>query len=47
VTKKLAIKADHFSKSAAEKIKAKGGSTELVPPAKKPVRNKMKPQQKS
>lgn len=47
VTKKLSIRADHFSKSATEKIKAKGGSTELVPPAKKPVRNKMKPQQKS
>ena len=43
VTKKLIIKADHFSKSADEKIKAKGGSTELIPPPKKPVKNKMKP----
>ncbi len=43
VTKKLTVKADHFSKSAAEKITAKGGTTELIPPPKKPVRNKMKP----
>lgn len=41
--KKLTVKADHFSKSAAEKIEAKGGTIELVPPPKKPVRNKMKP----
>jgi large subunit ribosomal protein L15 len=43
VSKKLNIKANHFSKSADEKIKAKGGATELVLPPKKPVRNKMKP----
>ncbi|MBM3995575.1 MAG: 50S ribosomal protein L15 [Planctomycetes bacterium] len=43
VTKKLVIKAHHFSKSAAEKISAKGGSTEVIAPPKKPVRNKMKP----
>ena len=43
VTKKLVIKAHHFSKSAREKIEAKGGKCELVPPPKKPVRNKMKP----
>ncbi|MBI1832792.1 MAG: 50S ribosomal protein L15 [Planctomycetes bacterium] len=43
VTKKLTVKAHHFSKSAAEKIKAKGGSTEVIAPPKKPVRNKMKP----
>ena len=43
VTKKLIVKANHFSKSADDKIKAKGGSTELVAPPKKPVRNKMKP----
>ena len=43
VTKKLIIKADHFTKSADEKIKAKGGTTELIPPPKKPVKNKMKP----
>jgi large subunit ribosomal protein L15 len=43
VTKKLTVKAHHFSKSAAEKIAAKGGTTETIPPPKKPVRNKMKP----
>jgi large subunit ribosomal protein L15 len=43
VTKKLTVKAHHFSKSAAEKIAAKGGTTEILPPPKKPVRNKMKP----
>jgi large subunit ribosomal protein L15 len=43
VTKKLVIKAHHFSKSAKEKIEAKGGTAEIIPPPKKPVRNKMKP----
>ncbi len=43
LTKKLTIKADHFSKSAAAKITAKGGTMEVIPPPKKPVRNKMKP----
>jgi large subunit ribosomal protein L15 len=43
VTKRLVVRAHHFSKSAAEKIKAKGGSTEVIPPPKKPKRNKMKP----
>lgn len=43
LSKKLTVKANHFSKSAEEKIKAKGGSVELIPPPKKPVRNKMKP----
>jgi large subunit ribosomal protein L15 len=43
VTKKLVIKAHHFSKSAKEKIEAKGGKCEVIPPPKKPVRNKMKP----
>jgi large subunit ribosomal protein L15 len=43
VTKKLVVKANHFSKSAKEKIEAKGGTCELIPAAKKPVRNKMKP----
>jgi large subunit ribosomal protein L15 len=43
VTKKLVVKAHHFSKSAREKIEAKGGKCELVAPPKKPVRNKMKP----
>jgi large subunit ribosomal protein L15 len=43
VTKKLVVRAHHVSKSAAEKIKARGGSVELVLPPKKPKRNKMKP----
>ena len=43
LTKKLVIKAHHFSKSAAEKIAATGGTAEVIPPPKKPVRNKMKP----
>jgi large subunit ribosomal protein L15 len=43
VTKKLIVKAHHFSKSAAEKIAAKGGTAEVIPGPKKPVRNKMKP----
>lgn len=43
VTKKLVIKAHHFSKSAKEKIEAKGGTCTVLPKAKKPVRNKMKP----
>ncbi|HEX4610365.1 MAG TPA: 50S ribosomal protein L15 [Urbifossiella sp.] len=40
---KLTIKADHFSKSAKEKIEKAGGTATLIPPPKKPVRNKMKP----
>src|SRR5207244_8984495 len=43
LTKKLTVRAHHFSKSAAEKIAAKGGTTEVIPGPKKPVRNKMKP----
>ena len=43
VTKKLTVRADHFSKSAKEKIEKAGGSIDLVPPPKKPVRNKMTP----
>jgi large subunit ribosomal protein L15 len=43
VTKKLTVKAHHFSKSAVEKLTAKGGTTEVIPGPKKPVRNKMKP----
>lgn len=43
VTKKLTIKADHFSKSAKEKVEKAGGTVEVIPPPKKPVRNKMKP----
>jgi large subunit ribosomal protein L15 len=43
VTKKFTVKAHHFSKSAAEKITAKGGTTELIPAPKPPKRGKMKP----
>lgn len=43
VTKKLVVRAHHFSKSAAEKITAKGGTAEVIPPPRKPKRNKMKP----
>ena len=43
VSKRLVVRAHHFSKSAVEKIKAKGGSVEIIPPPKKPKRNKMKP----
>src|SRR5947208_10931662 len=43
LTKKLVVKAHHFSKSAAEKIAAKGGTAEVIPPPKKPKRNKMRP----
>jgi large subunit ribosomal protein L15 len=43
LTKKLVVKAHHFTKSAAEKITAKGGTMEVIPPPKKPVRNKMRP----
>ena len=41
VTKKLTITADHFTKSAKSKLEAVGCTCTLVPPAKKPVRNKM------
>ncbi len=43
LTKKLTVRAHHFSKSAAEKITARGGTTEVIPPPKKPKRNKMRP----
>jgi large subunit ribosomal protein L15 len=43
VTKKLIVRANHFSKSAQEKITGKGGTAEVIAPPKKPVRNKMKP----
>jgi large subunit ribosomal protein L15 len=43
LSKKLTVKAHHFSKSAKEKIEAKGGTCEVIPPPKKPKRNKMKP----
>ena len=41
VTKRLTVQAHHFTKSAREKIEAKGGTCEVIPPPKKPVRNKM------
>ncbi|MFO0848090.1 MAG: 50S ribosomal protein L15 [Gemmataceae bacterium] len=41
VAKKLTVKADHFSASAKEKIEKAGGTCELIPPPKKPVRAKM------
>ncbi len=43
VTKRLVVRAHHFSKSAAEKIAARGGTVERIPGRKKPTRNKMKP----
>jgi len=43
LTKKLTVKANHFSKSAIQKIQAKGGVAEVIAPPKKPVKNKMKP----
>jgi large subunit ribosomal protein L15 len=43
LTKRLVVRAHHFSKSAAEKITAKGGTAEVIPPPRKPKRNKMKP----
>lgn len=41
LTKKLSVKAAHFSKTAAEKIAKAGGTAETLPGPKKPVRNKM------
>ncbi|MCE9566194.1 MAG: 50S ribosomal protein L15 [Planctomycetes bacterium] len=41
ITKKLTIKANHFSKSAEEKIKKAGGTCETLAKPKAPVRNKM------
>ena len=43
LTKRLTIRAHHFSKSAREKIEARGGTAEVIPPPKKPVKNKMRP----
>jgi large subunit ribosomal protein L15 len=42
LTRKLVVRAHHFSRSAAEKITACGGTVEVIPPPKKPRRNKMK-----
>ena len=46
LTKKLTVSADHFSAGAKAKIEAAGGTTVLIPPVKKPVRNKMGTQAK-
>jgi large subunit ribosomal protein L15 len=43
LSKRLTIRAHHFSKSAMEKITTKGGTAELIPPPKKPKKNKMRP----
>src|SRR5256885_7032721 len=36
LSKRLVVRAHHFSKSAAEKITARGGTAEVIPPPKKP-----------
>jgi large subunit ribosomal protein L15 len=41
--RKLTVKACHFSASARAQIEGKGGSCEVLPGRKPPVRNKMKP----
>lgn len=41
VTKPFAVTADHFSKSAKEKLEGKGGTLTVIEPPKKPVKNKM------
>lgn len=46
LTRKLTVKAHHFSQSAREKIEKAGGTCELIPPPNKPPRNKMKPRSK-
>jgi large subunit ribosomal protein L15 len=43
LTRKLTVRADHFSKGAREKIEKAGGTCDLIPPPKKPARNKMTP----
>src|SRR5260370_34328074 len=46
VTKKLTVKAHHFSKSAAEKIAVNGGTRYVIPTAKRSYRNKLRPQRR-
>ncbi len=41
LTKKLTVKADHFSKSAEEKIKKAGGTCDKIPGPKPVKKNKM------
>lgn len=43
LTRRLTVRVHHASKSATEKITARGGTVEVIPPPKKPKRNKMKP----
>ena len=43
LSRRLTVRASHFSKSAQEKIEKAGGIAELVALPKPPVRNKMKP----
>ncbi len=41
LTKKLTVRANHFSKSAKAAIEKAGGTCDLIPKPKRPVRNKM------
>lgn len=41
LSKKLTVKAHHFTATAKAKIEAKGGTCEVIPGPKKPVRAKM------
>ena len=43
IAQALTVRVDAVSNSAREKIEAAGGTVQLVPGPKKPVRNKMKP----
>jgi large subunit ribosomal protein L15 len=43
LSKRLTVRAQHFSKSAGEKIASRGGTAEVIPGPKKPARNKMRP----
>lgn len=41
LTKKLTVRADHFSKSARAQVEGHGGTCDLIPPPKAPLRSKM------
>jgi large subunit ribosomal protein L15 len=43
LTKRLTVRANHFSKSAAAKIQARGGTAEILPGPQPPKKGKMKP----
>ena len=43
LTRKVTVRASHFSKGAKEKIEKAGGTAEVLAGPKPPVRNKMKP----